>query len=320
MLNFICINCKAMQTILGAGGPVGNALARELRNFTSEVRLVSRKPERVDPADHLVKADLLRTKEVLTAVEGSKVVYLTAGLPYDHEIWQKDWPVIMNNVIKACEKFSAKLVFFDNVYMYGKQEIPHMTEASSIDPPSKKGTVRAQIAEKLLQRVETGDLKALIARSADFYGPGCKDNSVLVETVFKPLSTGKKANWLGKADKVHAFTYVPDAAKATALLGNSEAAYGKVWHLPTASNPPSGKEWVEMIARELQVKPRYREVPEWMVRLMGWFMPVMKETVEMIYQYDRDYIFDSSKFEVAYGLGPTPYSEGIKRVVEQDFK
>lgn len=309
-----------MQTILGAGGPVGNALARELRKYTSEVRLVSRNPVKINPEDRLVKANLLRAKEVLKAIEGSQVVYLTAGLPYDHKIWQKDWPRIMSNVINACEKYNAKLVFFDNVYMYGKQEIPHMTESSAIDPPSKKGKVRAEIAEKLLQQIKSGNLKALIARSADFYGPGCKENSVLAQTVFKPLNDGKKANWLGNADKVHSFTYVPDAAKATALLGNSEAAYGKVWHLPTASNPPSGKEWVEMIARELEVKPKYREVPEWMTRIMGWFMPIMKETVEMIYQYDRDYIFDSSKFEVAFGLGPTPYAEGIKRVVEKDFE
>ena len=309
-----------MQTILGAGGPVGNALARELRKYTSEVRLVSRNPVKINPEDRLVKANLLRAKEVLKAIEGSQVVYLTAGLPYDHKIWQKDWPRIMSNVINACEKYNAKLVFFDNAYMYGKQEIPHMTESSAIDPPSKKGKVRAEIAEKLLQQIKSGNLKALIARSADFYGPGCKENSVLAQTVFKPLNDGKKANWLGNADKVHSFTYVPDAAKATALLGNSEAAYGKVWHLPTASNPPSGKEWVEMIARELEVKPKYREVPEWMTRIISWFMPIMKETVEMIYQYDRDYIFDSSKFEVAFGLGPTPYAEGIKRVVEKDFE
>ncbi|WP_324721053.1 NAD-dependent epimerase/dehydratase family protein [Salinimicrobium sp. HB62] len=309
-----------MQTILGAGGPVNTALATELKSYTSCVRLVSRNPVKAGSGEQAVKADLLKLKEVLRAVEGSKVVYLTAGLPYKHQIWQKDWPVIMDNVINACEKYEAKLVFFDNVYMYAKQNIPHMTESSSVEPPSKKGKVRAQIAEKLLQRVQSGNLTALIARSADFYGPGCLKNSLLVETVFKPLSKGNKANWLGNADKVHSFTYVPDAAKATALLGNSEAAYGKVWHLPTSSNPPSGKEWVEMIASEMHVKPRYREVPEWMVRIMGWFMPVMKETVEMIYQYDRDYFFDSSKFEVAFGLGPTPYSEGIKRVVEQDFQ
>lgn len=308
-----------MQTILGAGGPVANALARELKNYTSEIRLVSRKPQKVNPEDELVKADLLIPEEVFKAVKGSRVAYLTAGLPYDHKVWQRDWPVIMNNVIQACEKHDAKLVFFDNVYMYDENEIPHMTEEARIAPSSRKGEVRKEIAANLMQRIKNAKLKALIARSADFYGPDSLGNSVLAETVFKPLAQGKKANWLGNSNKIHSFTYVPDAAKATALLGNSEDAYGQVWHLPTASRPPSGKEWVEMIAEELGVSPNYREVPKWMVKIMGWFMPVMRETVEMMYQYRQDYIFDSSKFEAAFELKPTPYKDGVREVVLKNF-
>lgn len=194
-----------------------------------------------------------------------------------------------------------------------------MTEQAGINPPSKKGRVRAQISKQLMQRVKSGKLKALIARSADFYGPDSQGHSALLETVFRPLSQGKKANWLGKANKPHSFTYVPDAAKATALLGNSPEAYGQVWHLPTAGNPPTGAKWVEMIAAELDRPSRFREVPKWMVKIMGWFMPVMRETVEMMYQYDRTYIFESSKIEAAYNLDPTPYREGVREVVRTNF-
>lgn len=309
-----------MQTILGAGGPVGNALARELRAYTSMIRLVSRNPQKVNPGYELVKADLMKFDEVVKAVDGSEIIYLTAGLPYDHKIWQSYWPVIMDNVITACEDVGARMVFFDNVYMYDKEEIPHMTEEAKTDPPSRKGKVREEISSKLMQRVQSGSLQALIARSADFYGPESSGNSILLETVFKPLKEGKKANWLGKADKPHSFTYVPDAAKATAILGNSTKAYGQVWHLPTAANPPSGKEWVEMISQELQVKPKYREIPRWMVWIMGWFMPVMRETVEMMYQYDRKYFFDSSKFEAAFNMHPTAYQQAIKEIVDLGFR
>lgn len=308
-----------MQTILGAGGPVGNALAKELKNYCSKVRLVSRNPAKGNSEDEIFKADLLIPEDVYRAVEGSKVVYLTAGLPYDSKTWKKKWPVIMDNVINACEKHSAGLVFFDNVYMYDKEEIPHMTESTRVKPSSGKGKVRAAIAAKLMQRVQNGNLEALIARSADFYGPDVQNNSILVETVFKPLSKKKKANWLGKDDKAHSFTYVPDAAKATAILGNSKHAYGQIWHLPTAAKPPSGKEWVETIGRELGVTPRYRVIPKWMVRFMGLFMPVMRETVEMFYQYDRDYIFDSSKFQKQFELEPTSYFNGIKEIISKNF-
>lgn len=308
-----------MQTILGAGGPVGDALAQALKDYTNHIRLVSRNPEKADPNNEVFKANLLKLEEVLQAVEGSKVVYLTAGLEYNHKIWQRDWPVIVENVITACEKKNAALIFFDNVYMYSKEEIPHMTESSKIDPPSRKGKVRADIAGKIMKRAQKGSLQALIARSADFYGPHCSENSLLIETVFKPLSKGKKASWLGGADNLHSFTYVPDAAKATALLGNSKETYGQLWHLPTAG-AMTGKEWIEMIGRELHTETKYREVPKWMIRLMGLFMPVMRETVEMFYQYDRDYRFDSSKFEKTFGIKPTPPQKAIKEIVAVDFQ
>ena len=309
-----------MQSILGAGGPVGIELAKALRSYTSQVRLVSRHPEKVSAEDELFAADLLKAEEVDAAVSGSEVVYLTAGLEYSHKAWQRDWPVIVQNVTDACLRHDAKLVFFDNVYLYDKSCIPKMDENSTVSPPSKKGLVRARIAENIMQQVWTESLTALIARSADFYGPNIKSGSLLIETVFKPLSKSKKATWLGSAEKQHSFTYVPDAAKATALLGNSEEAYGQVWHLPTAKNPPTGKEWVEMVAKEMGVKAGYQEVPKWLVRVMGLGMPIMRETVEMMYQYEDDYIFDSSKFEEHFDFKPTSYKQGVKEVVTRDFR
>ena len=164
-----------------------------------------------------------------------------------------------------------------------------------------------------------GELKALIARSADFYGPTIKTTSVLTETVFKPLSEGKKANWMSRLDKKHSFTYTPDAGKAVAILGNSPEAYGQVWHLPTAANPPSGKEWVNMIAKAMGKPAKIMVAPKWIVKIMGLFIPLMKELSEMMYQYDRDYVFNSDKFNEAYNFTPTSYEEGVKEIVLRDY-
>ena len=305
------------QTILGAGGAIGMELARALREYTDDIRLVSRTPKKVNPGDEIISADLVNGPAVQKAVEGSAVVYLTAGLKYDQTVWKKKWPVIMSNVIKACVAHKAKLVFFDNVYMYDKEFIPHMTEETAVNPPSRKGKIRASIASTLMDATKNGELKALIARSADFYGPGI-NTSMLTETVIKPLQQGKRATWLGPMEYKHSFTYTPDAAKATALLGNTEEAYNQVWHLPTGANPPTAKEWIESIAAELDVKPKYVSLPAWLVKITGIFVPVMKEMPEMMYQYDRDYIFDSSKFEKAFDFRSTPYPVGIKEVVKAE--
>jgi len=309
-----------MQTILGAGGAIGNELAYELKKYTGDIRLVSRDPSRINPDDELFPADLSDSSETLKAIEGSDIAYLTVGLPYKIRVWEELWPKIMENVIQACMAHGTRLVFFDNVYMYDPEYMDNMTEETPINPISKKGNIRAKILQMLLDRMEEGSLQALIARSADFYGPGIEGTSVLTETVLNNLSKGKKANWLGSADCMHSYTFVPDAGEATALLGNTEDAYNQTWHLPTAPNPPTGREWIGMIAEEMGVKPRYRELPKWVVKLAGMLNSQMRELAEMMYQNDRDYIFDSSKFNRRFNYTPTPYIEGIRKIVAADYQ
>jgi nucleoside-diphosphate-sugar epimerase len=303
-----------MQTILGAGGVTGIVLAKELKNYTDHIRLVSRKPTRVNIDDELFPADLLNAWEVEAAVTGSMVVYLTAGLEYNAKIWKRDWPVLMSNVINACLKAKARLVFLDNVYMYAANEIPFMTERSLVDPPSEKGKVRATVQNMLLLAVKEQGLQALIARSADFYGPDVK-NSPLNISVVDEFRKGKKAFWQINTSKVHSFTYVPDIGKSLALLGNTPDVYGEVWHLPTSSEKWTGKDFIDTIAAEMNLKPRYYIFSRLMMQVLGLFVPILKELKEMAYQYDSDYVFDSSKFEKRFSYKPVSYAEGIKQML-----
>lgn len=309
-----------MQTILGSGGAIGKELAKALTEYTQEIRLVSRNPIKVNPTDQLISADLLKPSELEKAVKGSSVVYVTIGFPYSLKVWEASWPKFIDKVIEACKKYGSNLVFFDNIYMYHSDFLNGMTEDTPFLPPSKKGKVRAEIATKILDEVEKGTLNALIARSADFYGPGIQNTSMLTETVFKPLSLGKKASWMSSVNFKHSFTYTPDAGYATALLGNSESAYKQTWHLPTSDNPMTGKEWIEAIATEMGVKPRYRVATKAMVKAMGLFVPLMSEMPEMMYQYDRDYLFNSAKFEANFDFRPIPYEKGIKEIVKTDYQ
>ena len=309
-----------MQTILGSGGAIGVELARALPQYTRDIRLVSRTPRAVNPHDQLHTADLTDRSNVLNAIEGSEIVYVTVGFPYDTTVWQNTWPTFMRNVIEGCQTHNARLVFFDNIYMYDPAHISELTENTPIAPTSKKGDVRKMVAGMIMDEVSNGTLTALIARSADFYGPSIKKTSVLTETVFNPLNEGKKANWLGSTKFKHSFTYTPDAGKATALLGNTFNAYNQVWHLPTAKNPPTGQEWIEMIASELGAKPGVQVAPKFLVRIMGLFMPIMREMVEMMYQYEGDYIFDSTKFEQRFKVKPTEYLDGVKAIVATDYQ
>jgi nucleoside-diphosphate-sugar epimerase len=302
-----------MQTILGSGGAIGTPLARELSRYTDHIRLVSRHPVKVNENDELFVADITKAEQVDRAIAGSEVVYVTVGFPYTIKVWRREWPALMRNVIDSCRKYNANLVFFDNIYMYDREFLNRLTETTPVRPTSKKGVVRAEIATMILDEIERGRINALIARSPDFYGP---KNSILVELVVKNMMKGRRAMWFASAHKIHTFASAVDAAKATAILGNSPDAYNQVWHLPTDRSPLTGKQWIELVARLTNNKPRYTVLPAWVVSLMGVFVPLFRELSEMIYQYELDYIFSSSKFEKKYGYVPVSPEEGIAQLIK----
>lgn len=297
-----------MQTILGVGN-LGRELAKVLPAYTSHVRLVGRNPMKVNTNDETFEADLTNLEQTMRAVENSEVVYLTVGLPYNAKIWKKQWPLVMRNVIEACKAHNAKLVFFDNVYMYGKVD-GWMTEETPMNPQSEKGKVRAHLVEMLQEEMRRGKIKVLIARSADFYGPDVPTSAVAI-MVFDNLIKGKKAQWMANANVKHSMTYVPDAARALALLGNTESAYNQVWHLPTDKNALTGKEFIEYAAKALNVSPRYTVLSKGMLWIIGIFLGVVRENMEVLYQNESAYLFDSSKFLRTFDFKVTPYEQGI---------
>lgn len=307
---------NTMQTILGAGGSISNEIAKSLKYFTDDIRLVSRNPKKVNETDQLFSADLTDRDQVFKAVEGSEIVYLTIGFEYSTKVWQKQWPPLMQNVIDACISNKAKLVFFDNVYSIGSEFVKHITEESPIYPTSKKGEVRAQVDLMLLDQMKAGKIRAIIARAPDFYGVDI-NNSVLMSLIYKNLAAGKKAQWMFNAKTKHSYIYTPDAGAATALLGNTPDAYNQIWNLPTDRKSLTGEQWVSLFAKEMDKKNNFKLISGGMVRILGIFIPFLKELFEMRYQFDRDYFFDSIKFEKYFKYQPTKYEAGVKEIVQQ---
>src|SRR6476646_147928 len=306
-----------MITILGAGGAIGNELIKLLAEKNQPFRLVGRNPKPTPGATEALRADLTDKDQTIRAVAGSSVVHLLVGLKYDHNVWQEVWPRIMSNTIEACKRARAKLLFFDNVYMYGKVSSP-MTEETPFNPCSKKGEVRAKIATTLINESKSGSLVAMIARSADFYGPDTR-NGVPNRLVFEPFAKKQKASWLVNDSVPHSFTYTPDAAQSLVQLAERATAWNQTWHVPATPNPLTGKEFVGLAAKEFGVAPKYRVLSRPVLRVAGWFNPVVRESYEMLYQSDSPYLFDSTKFAKEFGFAGTPYPEGI-RIAADSYK
>lgn len=299
-----------MITLLGAGGTIANGLAQLLSTQKKPFRLVSRTAHPAPGGGEVVAADLTDQEQTVRAVAGSSIVAILAGLKYQHQVWAEQWPRIMANSIEAAKRAGAKLLFFDNVYMYGRVQGP-MTEETPFNPCSRKGEIRARIASSLIDEWKSGSVTAMIARAADFYGPNTR-NSLPHALVFDPFSKGQKASWPVNDSVPHSLTYTPDAARSLLMLMESDAAWNQTWHVPTTPNPPSGREFITMAAREMNVAPSYRVLSRPMIRVYGWFKPVVGELYEMLYQNDAPYLFDSSKFARAFGFSGTPYADGIR--------
>jgi nucleoside-diphosphate-sugar epimerase len=298
-----------MHIILGAGGPVSNALTKELLQKGEKVRLVSRRPVTEFPGAGWMQADLKNGAAVRQVVDGASVIYLCAGLQYDKKVWAAEWPPVMQNFIDAGKATGARLIFFDNVYMYGPVD-GAMTEDTPYRPASVKGEVRARIAEQLMSEARAGNVKASIARATDFYGSH-SFNSFADSLVLVKYAGKKKASWLGDPSRKHSFTYVPDAGKALYTLGQHPGSDNQVWHVPSAP-AITGKEFLEQAARAFGVPPKYGTINKFMLLMAGLFSKPIRESMELFYQYDRDYIFDSSKFETTFSTKPTSYEQGMQ--------
>ena len=303
-----------MFSILGAGGAIGNELVKVLAPRNEAIRLVSRNPTLIPGAAEAIAADLSNRDDTLKVVSGSRIVFLVIGLRYEIKVWRELWPRIMHNVIEATKRSGARLIFFDNVYVYGKVSGP-MTEETPFRPCSKKGEIRAQIATMLLNEMKAGSLTALIARSADFYGPRARTGIPNV-LVFDKLAKGAKGSWLVNDSAKHSFTLTSDAARSLVLLADSESAWNQTWHVPTAPDPPTGKQFIELVAKEFGAQPKYRVLTRPMLWMAGWFDTTVRELYEMLYQYEADYIFDSTKFTKAFRFQPTFYPEGVRRTAQ----
>ena len=214
-------------------------------------------------------------------------------------------------------KYNSKLVFFDNIYAIGGDNVNHITESSPLSPTSKKGEIRAEIDKQILKSVNEDNLQAIIARAPDFFGGTSRANSIIMNLVYDKFLKAKKAQWFCNAEKVHSFGYVPELAKGTAMLGNTEQTYNQIWNLPTDSHKITGKEWIELFAREMNCEPKYSILPNWLIKGLGIFVPMMAELAEMNYQYDRDYYFDSSKFNKFFNYKPISNEVAVKQTVEK---
>lgn len=306
-----------MQTILGANGQIAEQLARELHgNYTTDIRLVSRSPKKINDTNELCPANLLDATATSKAVEGSSIAYLTVGLPMNSQMWAEQFPVMMKNVIDACKKHHCKLVFFDNTYMYAKTSEPQ-TEESPFCPVGEKSIVRAKMATMLLNEINNKSIEAVICRAPEFYGTG-KTQSITNTLIFDNIKQDKKLKVPINGDTKRTLIWTPDASRSMALIGNTPNAYNQTWHLPCDDNRLTYKELINLASKIYQKEFSYSIVKMWVFKLGSLFNKQAKELLELLPRYKYDNIFISDKFKKQFpDFEFTTYQEGITQLMNE---
>lgn len=300
-----------LHVIFGTG-PVGLAVMDELVTRGKRVRVVNRSGRASVPAGVEVAAgdatDPVFTQQICA---GAAVVYQCSNPPYTE--WAERFPPLQAGVLEGAAANNAKLISMENLYMYGSTGGKPLIETLPYAAQTRKGKVRAAMAEALLTAHRQGKVRVAIGRAADFYGPRVRV-SAMAERVFPVALAGKAVQLLGNPDLPHTYTYMPDIGKALAILGEREEALGQVWHIPSAATV-TPRQFLKLVGEAMGKPVKIQTVPKFMLQLLGLFNANMREVAEMVYQFEEPFVVDASKFTQAFGPQATALPAAIQATV-----
>jgi nucleoside-diphosphate-sugar epimerase len=296
-------------TIFGYG-PVGRATAARLLSEGHEIVVAQRNAPRDLPGGAtFAPVDALDRDSVLKAVHGSGQFVVTIGFPYSGILWRDVWPRAIANFVAACKATGARMVFMDDLYMYGPRTEP-LTEMMPLSDYGLKPAARSAATRVWMAAAASGEARVAALRAPDFYGPGV-GLSFLGDTSIGKLAQGKPAVFVGSPGVLHDYAYVPDVARAvTTLLAAPDSAFGQAWHMPCAPTRTT-RDILQIAADTLDVKLRISAMPAWMLGPSAMFSPFLRELKEMRFQWDRPYQVDASRFKAAFWSDVTPFETGV---------
>lgn len=299
--------------VLGTGA-LGRAVMEELLKRGESVRMVNRSGKLDEaPAEvEVIASDLYDPAKVREVTREAQVIYQASQPNYNQ--WPEKFPLLQKSIIDGLTGSTAKLVLVENLYMYGDTDGKPLTEDTPYDAHTRKGRVRGEISRAAFQAHKEGRVRVTAARGGNFFGPWGA-NSTMGTRAFYPLLRGKPAQLIGRTDLPHSHTYVKDFGRALVILGERDEADGQAWHVPNDQPRMSQGELVRMFAEEAGVEPKISSMGKLMMTIGGLFIPEAKETVEMMYEFDKPFIVDSSKFEKTFGMRATSIREAVRETV-----
>jgi len=301
-----------LHVIFGTGA-LGKWTARELVRLGKPVRMISHSGKadlRIPAEVEVVKGDAYDVKNNIEVTKGAEAVYQCAQ-PMYHE-WAEKFPSMQKAILDAVSANGAKFIVGDNLYMYGDTHGQPIREDMPYQPHTKKGKVRGEMATAVMDAHRAGKIRAAIGRASNFFGP---DDTAVTSFAIRPALSGKAINLMGKMDQPHTFSYIADFGKLLATLGTHEEALGQIWFAPSPA-PVTQTQLVKIMEEEIGQKVKVMAAGKMMLSMLGLFMPTLRESVEMLYEWEKPFIMDSSKAEKAFGWQGTSLKDAMRATID----
>lgn len=318
-----CILAASMASLIqkaaifGAAGAIGPQVAAELERRGIPFRVVGRTRARLEKAfghmahAEIFDADIADLRSASAAARGADTIFYTVGLPYPaHNLH----PALMRTTVEAAAAMEAKrLVLVSSVYAYGVPRTSRVAETHPRQPDTRKGRFRKEQEDIALDAGRKG-MASLVVRLPDFYGPGA-DNS-LANPIFQAALSGKTANWVGPINTPHEFVFVPDTGPVIVDLASCGECYGEAWNF-AGPGEINTLDFITKIYQAVGRSPKYRTVGRGLLKIMGWFNPLYRELIEMLYLEETPVMLDDRKLLAKFGsVKKTSYDEGIRQTLE----
>ncbi|MEX5303298.1 NAD(P)H-binding protein [Kocuria sp. CPCC 205273] len=298
---------QPLHVVVGAAGATGRRVVAHLVAAGSEVRALTRDGRSVGhPAAELGAADAADPAALVAATAGASVIHHCAMPPIGR--WRQDFPLLTDAVVSAAEAASARVVFADDTWMYGRVGGP-MTPDLPYRPVSSLGVLRAWLAERLLHAAAAGRIRLSLVRAGELYGPGVR--SMIAGNVFDAPGPGDRAFWFGSPDLPITPTFIDDFAHTIATVGREDTSDCATWHVPHPE-PTTGRAFVALAAREAGHRNALTAVRRGHLRALGTVVPLARTGVELLYQFEQPFVVDGTATTKAFDLWPTPYTVGVR--------
>jgi nucleoside-diphosphate-sugar epimerase len=305
--------------VLGATGGFGGAMARELSQRGHQVRVLARDPAKAAdalsdfPDFQIVAGDAQDTASLARAAEGASVI--VHGINYPYHQWVPYMVRATANVAAAARQTRATILFPGNVYGLGRQTDRPLDERAPMRPDTRKGALRTNLEMSLRATVGDG-VQVIVLRANDYFGPTVRNP--LVDRMFGNAAHGQAMMVLGNIDAPHQWAYLPDAARAGAMLLEQRAQLDEfdTFHFAGHLADPQ-RDFLERIAT-LAGHPdlAIRQAPWWLIQLRGWFDPVAREVLELRYLWDHAVVLDGTRLgRILQAFMPTPIDDAITATI-----